>query len=110
MTWRVWVKDWVAVFTSDADGPAGETECAEHFVRKYLGTVLPTEHRIKGTLLWPATLELYLPTVVEETKDYDKARALHGALVLKRQATWMTEFGQPKDKELESYGKRKLPT
>lgn len=113
MSYRVWAKEWVAVYTSDSDGEQGVLECREQFEGHYEGNVRDSEVKTADAGPgWPATLELYLPNVVAECRD-ETAAQLH--LMRYREqhpgvTTWVTEFGSSLDKELENYGLRKLLT
>lgn len=111
MTYRVWERQWVAVYTSDADGAAGKTECEVHFEDIFEGNVREKEWRvIDQSDFWPATLELYLPVVIGEETDIREAEALQNVSVVAHDAdSWIAELGSALDKELESYGRKKLP-
>jgi hypothetical protein len=110
MTYRVWARQWVTVYTSDVDGMDGVTECEGHFRHKYEGNVKSDERKITltGGERWPAILELCLPVVVAEYRQKPNAEAVQEQLA-SQQTTWLTQYGTPADHELLSYAKRKLP-
>ena len=111
MSFRIWERHWVTVYTSDADGQDGIDECAGHFRRVYEGCVRDWEWRLESVSpRWPATLSLYLPIVVGERRHIRDAEALQNSRIQNTLESWIVELGSEQDKSLESYGKKKLPT
>ena len=44
--WRVYLAEWVTVWTSDAAGPEGQAEALQHFRGKYRGRVRDEDWRV----------------------------------------------------------------
>lgn len=113
MSWRVWEQHWLIVYTSEAEGDDGIQECQHYFQDKYEGNVRDSEWRVvPADAYCDATLQLKLPTVVGEYRDREQAEELRDELADadpdNKYPLWVTELGSPADKDLETYGQRKL--
>lgn len=116
--WRVYLPEWLTVYTSDQMGEAGIAECQSHFAVKYEGRV----HRedVVVTLARagrpsPACLKLRLPNLKAEHKDHDLAQVwLQGMVSDMPEDTrggWigLVQRGSDEEKELLAYGVKMLP-
>lgn len=119
MTYRVYARDWVNVYTcatassDDGDQPSAAAllEVArDHFMRKYAGRVRPVDARIdldnQGSPL--ARIWLFLPVMVGEFKHRDIAEAF---LLVTPNLTEPTIVvrNSPEETELRNYGTVSLP-
>lgn len=110
MTYRVWTREWVAVYTSDVGGDKGTDECLAEFKAKYLDCVYASDTKVdEFGPEWPATLLLRIPIVRAEFRSKDDAEAFRRSPILGQTAE-IYERGSDSDRDLESYGKKKLPT
>src|SRR6185437_6577525 len=62
--WRVYLPEWLAVYTAGYMGDPGEQECRKYFARKYGGRVRDEDWRVRpgGPDGWPV-LEVRLPNL-----------------------------------------------
>ena len=88
-TWRVYLAEWLIVWTSDADGPEGVDECWDYFERKYKGRVREEDRRVVPAIIGrgggatgPYCVQLRLPNLQGEYKDEADARELSVERVL----------------------------
>lgn len=78
--YRVWVPEWLVVFTSSASGESGLLEAQQHFASKYDERVRAEDVRYESTSAsapaeYPARLLLRLPNVKGEFKFRDAAES-----------------------------------
>jgi hypothetical protein len=111
-TWRVYLTEWLTVYTAGYMGDAGEQDCLAHFARKYAGRVRDEDRRVTrtGPAFWPA-LQLRLPNRRGEFKDYSDALEHASSLmdVFKDGPCDVVQRGSAEERELLEYGKKKLP-
>jgi hypothetical protein len=116
VSFKVYMWDWIAVYTSDSDGNAGTVECLETYSDKYQGTVRDNQHRIEPAgESWPSSLLLYVPALQGEFSDEADAEKHQGRLRSVMGNANETQVaivvaGSDADKYLATYGKRKLQT
>lgn len=108
-TYKVYVREWLVVFVSDAAGDAGVEECRRRFREKYEGRVRDEDVRVEGTSRkfpdrYGSRLMLCLPNVRGEFKTLalaeEFAGKFDGAVVVGRNSR--DEY------ELKNYGLKKL--
>ena len=107
MTWRVYKPEWVIVYTSERLEVDGRTQCRDRFTEDYEGRVRDGDWRIKGVGSFRPqhqVLELKLPNMAGECKAKELAEALQVG-----QGGVLVEGGSPEERELLSYGSRRLP-
>jgi len=106
--WRVYRSEWAGVYTSDADGVTGKSECTEKLDEAYAGRLHREEARVvpwssSQPELWPWLLELYLPVMKGEYSSHplalEHARKVGGSVVLE---------GSQDDRKFLGYGKLML--
>jgi len=104
--WRVYLPEWLAVYTAGYMGDPGEQECRKYFARKYGGRVRDEDWRVRpgGPDGWPV-LEVRLPNLRGEFKDEAEATDCWIELPHAR----MVRRGSAEERELLDYGKKKLP-
>lgn len=111
-TWRVYLTEWLTVFTAGYMGLSGEQECRDHFDGKYAGRVRDADWRVSrsGPAFWPV-LQLRLPNRRGEFKDHNDALKLASSLMDGYQdgPCDIARRGSPEEQELLDYGKKKLP-
>lgn len=103
--WRVYLQDWVIVYTSDEIGEKGVAEAQKLFSEKYLGRVRSAHVAIYSHgPKYSAVLKLYLPLLRGEFKSRDAAQdeadVLGGAEVVQRNSA--------ADYKLREYGVKKV--
>lgn len=106
--WRVWVPEWLIVFTSTKPGDAGEVEAKEFFLAKYHERVRDEDVRytpISQKRAYGTRLELRLPNIKAEFKHKADAEAyaasqFPGATIVARNSR--DEYA------LREYGNKKL--
>lgn len=109
-TWRVYLREWLTVYTSDYNGERGMAECLQHLTQKYAGrvrvedwqTVVADPMRPDGSARW---LKLRLPNLRGEFKD--RAEAMDWCIQLPH--AQLVQRGSDEEKELLAYGKKMLP-
>ena len=109
--WRVYLAEWLIVYTSDQDGKPGQEECESHFALKYAGRVRDEHWRIIPAVTGaagaagPHCLQLMLPNLKGEYKDEDAFDVpwLAGdpRIVVRR--------GSSEEQALLDYGRKMLP-
>lgn len=110
-TWRVYLREWLAVYSCEGDSP----ECWDHFAAKYAGRVRDEDRRVRVTDTGQR-LELSLWNRRGEFKDSEDAKML----ALDLEVGWhgphldsgpcrVVQRGSDEEKELLAYGKKKLP-
>jgi hypothetical protein len=109
-TYRVYLREWICVFSTRAGDDLGQQHAAElcmaHFVQKYEGRVRPSDHQLfrDGRRI---QLQLRLPNLKGEFKTLARAQAhvaaqgWDGAEIVARSSSAETK--------LLSYGQAKLP-
>lgn len=114
--WRVYLAEWVAVYTSDSSGPEGADECWDHFERNYKGRVREEHRQVVATSpvkpgAYPYSLELRLPNLKGEFKDEAAAWMLSGELMTLDASPkpHVVRRGSPAEQALLDYGKKMLP-
>jgi hypothetical protein len=113
-TWRAYLTEWLTVWTSDALEVMGQRECRDVFARKYEGRVRPEDMRIRsaGPLRpSPQALQLRLPNLRGEYKDYGDAVALASDLMDGHEAILcvVVQRGSSEERSLLDYSKKMLP-
>lgn len=113
-TWRLYVREWVCVYTSTASGTEGQDECRELFEKTYRGRVLDSEWRVvQGSHALFAWLELFLPNLAGEFRDWAAADELSDELAEVNSPAALSVFivqrGTREERELLDYGRRRLP-
>lgn len=120
-TWRVYLREWLIVWTSDADGPEGVDECWDYFARKYKGRVREEDRRVVDAITGrqgsagPQCLQLWLPNLKGEFKDRTDADKLADALAADPPYEGAGLFvgviqrGSAEERELLEYGRKMLP-
>jgi hypothetical protein len=113
-TWRVYLTEWLIIWTSDASGPEGMAECVEHFERKYRGRVRAGDRRVVPAITGrgggtdgPYCLQLKLPNLRGEYKDREDAEKKSFLLYAKYAA--LVQRGSAEEQALLDYGKKMLP-
>jgi hypothetical protein len=104
-TWKVYLPEWLAVFSVAGDGP----ECWDHFAGKYAGRVRDEDRRVK---VEPdhQVLQMRLPNLQGEFKDRADALALARDLEPDSgQAVRIVQRGSAEEKALLEYGTKMLP-
>jgi hypothetical protein len=107
--WRVYQREWVAVYTSDATGYEGSVEAQDFVRRTYEGCIRDGEARISRPGIAEEeciTAEVFLPNLHGEWRDRDDAD--RDASLAGPEAV-VVAAGSPEERELLDYGKRKLP-
>jgi hypothetical protein len=122
-TWRVYVTEWVTVYTSDAADEAGGAEAAQFLKDTYAGRVRPEDVRLavppSGFMeelagLPPAemqvTAQVRRPNLRGEWKARDFADD-HAARICQEEGVTpsVVGTGTPEEQALIDYGKRMLP-
>jgi hypothetical protein len=115
-TWRAYLPEWLIVYTSDAGGPEGLDECWGCFARKYQGRVRAEDYQVMPAITGragsdgPYCLQLRLPNLHGEFKDYSGAVALASELVDGRGGTaHVVQRGSAEERVLLDYSTRMLP-
>ncbi len=117
-TWRVYLAEWLTVYTSDATGGAGADECEGYFAAKYEGRVRDEDWRIEDlnrSPLFHVQLQLWLPNLRGEYKDRRDAEKAADALAADPPYDGAALFikvvqrGSPEERELLNYGRKMLP-
>jgi hypothetical protein len=108
--WRVYQRDWLAVYTSDVPGYEGSVEAVGFIQATYGGCIRDGEARISvpGITDGPerVTAEVLLPNLHGEWKAPDLAEDQQSRL---GPDAVVVVAGSPEERELLDYGKRKLP-
>ena len=113
--WRVYMDEWLIVWTGDAPGPEGQAECLSHFQVKYQGRVRERDWRvvpgIRGVELAraPYCLQLRLPNLRGEYKDQDCALAQVASVSCPGRNAEVVRRGSAQERELLDYGRKMLP-
>lgn len=103
-TWRVYLAEWLIVYTSDSSGPEGVDECWDHFAGKYKGRVREDHRRVVPAITGrlgaegPYCLQLHLPNLQSESRD-----RIDGCVI-----GVQVQRGSPAEQELLDYGKKML--
>ena len=120
-TWRVYLCEWLIVWTSDADGPEGLDQCWDHFERTYKGRVRGEDRRVVPAIIGaepgghPYCLQLWLPNLRGEHKDRDLADCLADEIAeappYGGAGLWLevVQRGSAEEQVLLDYGKKMLP-
>ncbi len=113
-TWRVYLHEWLAVYTSDATGRDGVAECSDVFRRKYRGRVRDEDWRVvipgPAARDQPRCVQLRRPNLHGEFKDYSDAVQLASELLDDRGGTaHVVQRGSDEERELLDYGRKMLP-
>jgi hypothetical protein len=117
-TWKVYLPEWLIVYTSDAAGGLeGGAECRQHFHGKHRGRVRGEDWRVVPAIAGaererhrPYCLQLRLPNLHGEFKDYSDAVQLASELVDDRGGVaHVVQRGSPEERELLDYGRKMLP-
>jgi len=113
-TWRVYLREWLIVYTSDAAGPEGVDECWDHFAGKYKGRVRDQDRQVAATSsdrpgAYPYRLELRLPNLKGEYKDEADAVLLSAEHAGIEEQPRVVRRGSPEEQELLGYGRKMLP-
>jgi hypothetical protein len=109
--WRVYVREWMIVYTSDSSGPEGADECWDHFERLYKGRVRKMDRQVitDSPHVHPYLLKLRLPNLKGEFRDQADARVLVSDLVDAGCSSYMVQRGSEDEKVLLDYGRKMLP-
>lgn len=118
-TWRVYLPEWQFVYTSDVLGEPGIDECLIFYRQRYEGRVREEDWRTVPAVMGargpqPQALQLRLPNLRGEFKDYDTAVewASHLADQIPsgdQVAVVVVQRGSVEERELLEYGKKMLP-
>ena len=113
-SWRVYLTEWLTVYTSDEVEVLGAGECRDVYSRKYAGRVRSADWRISSAREIrpsPRCLQLRLPNLCGEFKDHNDALELASRLMdgHKDGPCDLVRRGSDEEKELLEYGKKKLP-
>jgi hypothetical protein len=108
--YRVYLDEWIIVYTSQARGDDGVQECEDAFAERWKGRVQDGHHRIipassRNPGQWESQVQLRLPNRRGEYAARENAEKLArdlgpGARIVER---W-----SPEEDALLSYGKRRL--
>jgi hypothetical protein len=109
VTFCVYQRQWIAVYTSDADGEEGGRECHARFEEKYQGCVHPDEFAIEWVANWPAVLSLFVPALVGEFSLRLAAEHMINHRGHRANPYEIVEQGSPEEQALRDYGRKKLP-
>lgn len=107
--WRVYLRDWVVVYTSDELEVPGRRECEAVYAEKYAGRVQTEDWRIRPAgQMRPShqCLQLFLPNLKGEYGDRNPAADLLQAM---GSGGWLVRRGSAEEQELLDYGKKMLP-
>lgn len=106
-TWRVYLREWLTVYTAGYMGDVGEQECLEHFAAKYAGRVRDEDRKVVSAApdWWPV-LKLNLWNLKGEYRDRNPAADLLQAMGSNGH---LVRRGSDEEKELLAYGKKMLP-
>lgn len=114
--WRVYLAEWVTVWTSDAAGPEGKAEALQHFRGKYRGRVRDEDWGVVPAFAGrelecpPYCVRLRLPNLQGEFKEEATAnllaRKVRDDLELSPQ---VVQRGSEQEQALLDYGKKMLP-
>jgi hypothetical protein len=111
-TWRVYLTEWLTVYTADFMGSPGEQDCWDHFAGKYAGRVREKDREVASSApdWWPV-LRLRLPNLRGEFKDHGDALDLASELMdgHKDGPCDLVRRGSDEEKALLEYGKKMLP-
>jgi len=113
-TWRVYLPEWLTVYTSDASGSLdGGLDCLSWFRRSYSGRVRLEDHRVVPAAAAaemdsyrPYCLQLRLPNLKGEFKDRNQAADLLQAM---GGTDGLVRCGSPQEQALLDYGRKMLP-
>ena len=112
--WRVYMDEWMAVWTSDALGPEGRAECLRHFQGKYQGRVREQDWRVVAAIFGmemqrsPSCVQLYAPNLQGEYKDRDYALAQVDSLDCLGRDAEMVQRGSDREQVLLDYSRKML--
>jgi hypothetical protein len=106
--WRVYLKEWLIVYTSDRLEDYGQQECRDHFTKNYEGRIWPEDVQVRAVSQpgpQPQVLEFRLWNRHGEYKDRtgadELASVLEGSVVVQR--------GSEDEQELLGYSRKMLP-
>jgi hypothetical protein len=108
--WRVYLPEWVAVYTSHATGEEGRIECESHYREHYHGKVRDSDWRTVSASPdspdgWQYLLQVRLPNRKGEWSDpRDAERQADGLGPLAQVAARFSD----KERQITSYGTRRL--
>jgi hypothetical protein len=107
-TWKVYLPEWLIVYTAGVSGTEGRDECRRHFDGRYQGRMRSEDWRLVNTQ-YPQ-LQVRLPNLHGEFKDYSDAVALASELVDDRGGTaHVVQRGSAEEKALLDYSRKMLP-
>ncbi len=101
-TWRVYLREWLTVYTADVTGSDGRDECQRHFWSKYRGRVRGEDVMYVNTQ-YPQ-LQLRLPNLKGEFKDEADARWSFTVHAGQEEAPRVVQCGSPQEQALLEYG------
>jgi hypothetical protein len=110
-TWKVYVKDWLIVFTSPTDSELGMAECSVVFDDKFDGRVKESDSRITpmfDTGLTKYYLELRLWNPVGEFKTEELAKDFAVSVYTAHPEFLIVGRNSRDEQVLQDYGKVKL--
>lgn len=114
---KLYHREWITVFTSEARGDEGMAECTAFFAKKYEGRVYEDdvvyESAVEGLPAgdkdqWPYRLRLKLPNVSGEFKRVDLAEAERDARGWSPDDCQIVPRNSRADYALREYGTKKL--
>jgi hypothetical protein len=115
-TWRVYLAEWVTVYTSDMFVRFGDDECEAVFGQRYKGRVRDGDWRVipvtagHPEAVVPRVLQLRLPNLRGEFKSEADAWWLAGELLdATGQSPHVVQRGSAEERALLEYGKKMLP-
>jgi hypothetical protein len=106
-TWRVYLPEWLIVYSSNAFTEQGKAECLQHFADRYAGRVREEDWRVVCSVTskpggWPYLLELRLPNLRGEFKDRQDVP------VYDAEDAYLVRRGSAEEQALLEYGKKML--
>lgn len=111
-TWRVYLQEWLTVYTAGYMGDPGKRECWEHFDRKYAGRVQLEDRKVVSEAPgWFPALKLRLFNRRGEFKDPAEADR-EATRIFDPPAGCTPEVvrrGSAEEQALLDYGKKMLP-
>lgn len=113
--WRVYLAEWVTVWTSDADGPEGKAEALQHFREKYRGRVRDEDWGVVPAFAGgelecpPYCVRLRLPNLQGEYKDEADARWSFTVHAGQEESPRIVRRGSEQEQVLLDYGRKMLP-
>lgn len=112
--WRVYLAEWVTVWTSDAVGLEGQAEALQYWREKYRGRVRDEDWRVVPAFAGrelecpPYCVRLRLPNLQAEYKDAADARWSFTTHAGQDEAPRVVQRGSPEEQALLDYSRKML--